>query len=71
MQRNKNSPSMLNQLSYTDVGIFVGILLESAKKRKKESDNTHINESVISSSREPQIAIKDVIINHIHDRVPL
>ena len=54
---------MLNQLSYTDVGIFVGILLES--------DNTHINESVISSSREPQIAIKDVIINHIHDRVPL
>ena len=63
----KNSPAMLNQLSDTDVGI----ILESAKKRKKESDNPHINESTISSSRESQIAIKDIIINPIHDRVPL
>lgn len=64
---HKNSLAMLNQLSDTDVGI----LLESAKKRKKESDNTHINESIISSSREPQISIKDIIINSIHDIVPL
>ena len=62
---HKNSPAMLNHLSDMDVAAF----LESAEKRKLTEKI--VSETIENSNDKSRIAREDIIIQPIHNRVPL
>ena len=62
---HKNSPAMLNHLSDMDVAAF----LESAEKRKMTEKV--VSETIENSNDKSRISREDIIIQPIHNRVPL
>lgn len=62
---HKNSPAMLNHLSDMEVAA----LLESAEKRKV-TENI-VSETIETSNDESRITREDIIVQPIHNRVPL
>lgn len=62
---HKNSPAMLNHLSDMDVAA----LLESAEKRKLTEKV--VSETIKNSNDKSRISREDIIIQPIHNRVPL